>query len=78
MMAQVCGLGVGDFIHTIGDAHLYLNHLEQAREQVTREPLDLPTLNLDSSIMDIDAFTAAHVESEGYEHHPHIVAPISV
>ena len=78
MMAQVCGLGVGDFIHTIGDAHLYLNHLEQAREQVTREPLDLPTLNLDSSIMDIDAFTADHVEIEGYEHHPHIVAPISV
>ena len=78
MMAQVCGLGVGDFIHTIGDAHLYLNHLEQAREQVTREPLDLPTLNLDSSIMDIDAFTAEHVEIEGYVHHPHIVAPISV
>jgi thymidylate synthase len=78
MMAQVCGLGVGDFIHTIGDAHLYLNHLEQAREQVTREPLDLPTLNLDSSIMDIDAFTADHVVIEGYEHHPHIVAPISV
>ena len=78
MMAQVCGLGVGDFIHTIGDAHLYLNHLEQAREQVTREPLDLPTLNLDLSIMDIDAFTAEHVEIEGYVHHPHIVAPISV
>jgi thymidylate synthase len=78
MMAQVCGLGVGDFIHTIGDAHLYLNHLEQAREQVTREPLDLPTLKLDSSIMDIDAFTSDHVEIEGYEHHPHIVAPISV
>ena len=78
MMAQVCGLGVGDFIHTIGDAHLYLNHLEQAREQVTREPLDLPTLNLDSRIMDIDAFTADHVEIEGYVHHPHIVAPISV
>ena len=53
MMAQVCGLGVGDFIHTIGDAHLYLNHLEQAREQVSREPLSLPTLKLDSKIMDM-------------------------
>ncbi len=78
MMAQVCGLGVGDFVHTIGDAHLYLNHLEQAREQVTREPLSLPTLILESSIMEIDDFTAEHVKIEGYEHHPHIAAPISV
>ncbi|MDP7329616.1 MAG: thymidylate synthase, partial [Candidatus Thalassarchaeaceae archaeon] len=54
LMAQVCELGVGEFIHTIGDAHLYLNHLDQAREQVSREPMDLPTLKLDSSIMDID------------------------
>ena len=78
MMAQVCGLGVGDFIHTIGDAHLYLNHLEQAREQVSREPLSLPTLKLDSIIMDIDEFTGEHIAIEGYEHHPHIAAPISV
>lgn len=78
MMAQVCGLGVGDFIHTIGDAHLYLNHLEQAREQVSREPLSLPTLKLDSKIMDIDEFTGEHIAIEGYEHHPHIAAPISV
>ncbi len=78
MMAQVCGLGVGDFIHTIGDAHLYLNHLEQAREQVSREPLNLPTLKLDSNIMDIDEFTGDHIAIEGYEHHPHIAAPISV
>ena len=78
MMAQVCGLAAGDFIHTIGDAHLYLNHLEQAREQITREPLNLPTLKLDSSIMDIDAFTGEHIEIEGHEHHPHIAAPISV
>ena len=78
MMAQVCGLGVGDFIHTIGDAHLYLNHLEQAREQVSREPLSLPTLKLDSNIMDIDEFTGDHIAIEGYEHHPHIAAPISV
>ena len=78
MMAQVCGLGVGDFIQTIGDAHLYLNHLEQAREQVSREPLSLPTLKLDSKIMDIDEFTGDHIAIEGYEHHPHIAAPISV
>jgi len=78
MMAQVCGLGVGDFIHTIGDAHLYLNHLEQAREQVSREPLSLPTLKLDSNITDIDEFTGNHIAIEGYEHHPHIAAPISV
>ena len=78
MMAQVCGLGVGDFIHTICDAHLYLNHLEQAREQVSREPLSLPTLKLDSKIMDIDEFTGDHIAIEGYEHHPHIAAPISV
>lgn len=78
MMAQVCGLGVGDFIHTIGDAHLYLNHLEQAREQVSREPLPLPTLKLDATIVDIDDFTGDHVVIEGYEHHPHIAAPISV
>ena len=78
MMAQVCGLGVGDFIHTIGDAHLYLNHLEQAKEQVSRKPMGLPTLKLDSSIMDIDDFTGEHIEVEGYEHHPHIAAPISM
>ncbi len=78
MMAHVCGLGVGDFIHTIGDAHLYLNHLEQAREQVSREPLNLPTLKLDSNIMDIDEFTGDHIAIEGYEHHPHIAAPIRV
>ena len=78
MMAQVCELDVGDFVHTIGDAHLYLNHLEQAKEQITREPLPLPTVKLDSSIMDIDAFTAEHIEVEGYQHHPHIAAPISV
>ena len=54
MMAQVCGLEAGTFVHTLGDAHLYMNHLDQAREQISREPLPLPTLKLDSSIMDID------------------------
>jgi len=78
MMAQVCGLEAGDFVHTLGDAHLYNNHLEQARLQVSREPLPLPTLKLNSEIEDIDDFTYADVEVVGYNHHPHIKAPISV
>ena len=78
MMAQVCGLEAGTFVHTLGDAHLYMNHLDQAREQISREPLTLPVLKLDQSIADIDAFTFEHIEIIGYEHHPHISAPISV
>ena len=78
MMAQVCGLEAGDFVHTLGDAHLYNNHLEQARLQVSREPLPLPTLKLNPEIEDIDDFTYADVEVVGYNHHPHIKAPISV
>lgn len=78
MIAQVTGLEVGTFVHTLGDAHLYRNHLDQAREQLTRTPLPLPNLILDSSITDIDAFTIDHIRIEGYEHHPHIPAPISV
>ena len=57
---------------------LHLNHLDQAREQISREPLPLPVLKLDQSIADIDAFTFEHIEIIGYEHHPHISAPISV
>ena len=75
MMAQVCGLKPGVFVHSLGDAHLYNNHLDQARLQITREPLPLPTLKLDPSITDIDAFTAEHIAFEGYEHHPHISEP---
>ncbi len=78
MMAQVCGLKPGVFVHSLGDAHLYNNHLDQARLQVTREPLPLPTLKLNPSITDIDAFTAEHIDFVGYEHHPHIAAPIAV
>ena len=78
MIAQVTGLEVGTFVHTLGDAHLYRNHLDQAREQLTRTPLPLPNLILDPSITDIDAFTIDHIRIEGYEHHPHIPAPISV
>ena len=78
MMAQVCGLEPGEFVWTGGDCHLYLNHLDQAREQISREPLELPRLRLDPSVLDIDGFTGEHIVIEGYEHHPHIAAPISV
>ena len=78
MMAQVCGLNPGVFVHTIGDAHLYNNHLEQAKLQVTREPLPLPILKLNSEITDIDDFGFDDIEVLKYQHHPHISAPISI
>jgi len=78
MIAQVCGLEPGEFIWTGGDCHLYLNHIEQAKMQIERKPLDLPTLHLDPSISSIDEFTFEHITIEGYDHHPHISAPISV
>lgn len=78
MIAQVCDLEPGDFIWTGGDCHLYLNHMEQARLQVSREPLSLPILRLDPSIKSIDDFRFEHISIVGYEHHPHIAAPISV
>ena len=78
MMAQVCGLQPGAFVHTIGDAHLYNNHLEQARLQITREPMELPTLELNETITDIDEFTFDDIKVLNYHHHPHISAPISI
>ena len=78
MVAQVTGLEVGDFVHTLGDAHLYLNHLDQAREQLTREPRALPELRLDPSCRTIDAFTPGSVDVVGYDPHPAIRAPIAV
>ena len=72
------GLEAGEFVHTLGDAHLYLNHLEQARLQITRTPFPLPTLKLNPFITDIDDFTHEDIEVLGYEHHPHIKAPIAV
>ena len=78
MLAQICGLEVGDFVWTGGDCHLYLNHLDQAKEQISRAPLPLPKLKLDETISEIDAFTADSIEILNYEHHPHISAPISV
>jgi thymidylate synthase len=78
MVAQVTDLEVGDFVHTLGDAHLYLNHLDQAREQLTREPRPLPELRLDPSCRTIDAFTPQSVQVVGYDPHPAIRAPIAV
>lgn len=78
MMAQVCGLEAGELIWTGGDCHLYLNHIEQAKMQIERTPLDMPQLQLNPDIQDIDEFTGDDIQILGYEHHPHISAPISI
>lgn len=78
MMAQVTGLELGDFVHTFGDAHLYLNHLEQVETQLQREPLPLPTMYLNSEVKDIFSFTSDDFELVGYQFHPHIPAPIAI
>jgi thymidylate synthase len=78
MVAQACGLKPGEFIHTLGDAHLYMNHLEQARLQLEREPRALPTMHLDPSVSDVFAFEFEHFRLEGYDPHPHIKAPVAV
>jgi len=78
MMAQVTGLQPGEFIHTFGDAHLYLNHLEQADLQLTRTPRPLPTMKLNPEVRDIFAFRYEDFELTGYDPHPHIKAPVAV
>jgi len=78
MVAQVCGYRPGDFIWTGGDCHLYSNHLEQAREQLSREPRPLPTLKLNPEVRDIFAFRFEDFSLEGYDPHPHIKAPVAV
>ena len=78
MVAQVTGLGVGDFVHTLGDAHLYTNHLEQARLQLTRDPRPLPTLVLDPSVTALDEFDLDDFELVDYVAEPGIKAPIAV
>ena len=78
MVAQVCGLEVGDFVHTLGDAHLYANHLEQAREQLTRAPRALPQLVLNPAITALEDFRFEDIAIEGYDPHPAIRAPVAV
>ena len=78
MMAQVCDLEPGEFIHTLGDAHLYLNHLEQAELQLSREPRPRPSLVLNPEVKDLFGFTFEDIALEGYDPHPHIKAQVSV
>jgi thymidylate synthase len=78
MVAHVTGLAPGDFIHTFGDAHLYDNHLEQARIQLSREPRPLPTMQIEPGVASIFDFEYEHFRLENYQPHPHIAAPIAV
>lgn len=78
MVAQVCGLEPGDFVHTFGDAHLYSNHMEQVKEQLSREPMSLPTMKINPAVTDIFEFTYDDFEVVGYESHPHIKAPVAI
>jgi thymidylate synthase len=78
MVAQVTGLAPGEFIHTFGDTHLYTNHLDQAREQLSRSPRALPTLTLNPEVRDLFAFRYEDITLSGYDPHPAIKAPVAV
>ena len=78
MIAQVCHLEAGDFVHTFGDAHLYTNHMEQAHEQLSRTPRPLPIMKLNPAIRDISAFQYQDFALEGYDPHPPIKAPVAI
>ena len=78
MMAQCCDLKPGDFVHTLGDAHLYLNHITQAREQISREPRKLPVMKLNPGVKNIFDFEYEDFTLEGYDPHPAIKAPVAV
>ena len=78
MVAQVCDLEPGDFVHTFGDAHLYLNHLEQTELQLSRDCRPLPTMKLNPAVKDIFAFTYEDFELQNYDPHPHIKAPVAI
>ena len=77
-MAQVTGLKAGDFIHTTGDTHLYTNHLEQARLQLTRTPRPLPTMSINPDVKDLFSFEYEDFKLENYDPYPHIAAQVSV
>ena len=78
MVAQVTGFKPGDFVHTFGDTHLYLNHLDQAREQLSRQPRSLPAMKIDPTVKDLFAFRYEHFTLEGYDPHPAIKAPVAI
>ena len=78
MMAQVTGLQCGDFVHTLGDAHIYLNHLEQVKLQLTREPRALPKMNINPEVKDLFHFQYEDFQLEGYDPHPHIAGVVAV
>jgi thymidylate synthase len=78
MVAQVCGLEYGDFVHTFGDAHIYSNHFEQAELQLSRETRSLPTMKINPDVKDIFSFTYEDFTLEGYDPHPHIKAPVAI
>lgn len=78
MMAQVCGLEPGEFIHTLGDAHIYTNHLDQVREQLSRTPRELPRMSINPDIKDIFGFCYDDFSLEGYDPHPAIKGQVSV
>ncbi len=78
MIAQVCGLGVGDFVHTFGDAHIYSNHVEQVKLQLSREPRALPALKLNPAVTDLFAFKYEDISVENYDPHPAIKAPVAI
>ena len=78
MMAQVTGLEPGEFVHTLGDAHIYLNHLDQVKLQLTRDPRELPTVKLNPEIKDISGFSFDDFTIDNYDPHPHIKGAISV
>ena len=78
MVAQVTGLKPGEFVHTFGDLHLYSNHLEQAQEQLSREPRQRPVMRLNSAVTNIHDFVFEDFTLEEYDPHPHIKAPVAV